>query len=352
MRTNIQRTIFCVASFAVVAVSFFIGGCGKPSSDGGGEDTINLSYSIFFPATHIQYKTAEAWAKEIANRTDGRVVITMYPGGTLTKPDQTYAGVINGISDIGMSCCAYTRGRFPLLEGLDLPVGYLDGLTASRTADALVRKYKPAELAQTHVLYLHAHGPGILASKTPVNALSDLQGMKVRATGLSAKVVEALGGVRVAMSQPETYEALQRGVVQATFCPMETLEGWKQGEVIESVTDTAAIGYTTAMYVVMNKAKWEALPEDVKTIFNDVSREWVDKHGRAWDKADAEGRRFVLELGHDIIPLSAEQATKWVAQVQPLLDSYVKRMEELELPGAAFLADLKARLDEDTTDQP
>jgi TRAP-type transport system periplasmic protein len=62
------------------------------------------------------------------------------------------------------------------------------------------------------------------------------------------------------MPQPDTYEALSRNVVDATLCPIETLKGWKQGEVISSVTDATAVGYTTAMFVVMNKAKWDSLP--------------------------------------------------------------------------------------------
>lgn len=99
-----------------LASAWMTAGCG----DRRGADTIRLSYSIFLPATHIQYKTAEAWAQEIEHRTDGRVQIIMYPGGTLTRPAQVYDGVVEAISDIGMSCPAYTRGRFPLLEALDL----------------------------------------------------------------------------------------------------------------------------------------------------------------------------------------------------------------------------------------
>ena len=45
---------------------------------------IELSYSIFFPPTHIQAVTAEAWAGEVEKRTNGQVKITIYPGGTLT----------------------------------------------------------------------------------------------------------------------------------------------------------------------------------------------------------------------------------------------------------------------------
>ena len=158
---------------------------------------IELSYSIFFPPTHIQCTTADAWAREIENRTNERVKIKIYPGAALTAAPQCYEGVVNGISDIGMSCLAYTRGRFPLLEGLDLPLGYPNGAVATRVATELVEKYKPAEMADTHVLYLHAHGPGLLASKKPVRALEDLKGMKVRGTGLSLKIVEALGGTPV-----------------------------------------------------------------------------------------------------------------------------------------------------------
>src|SRR5512138_721099 len=176
-----------------------------------------------------------------------------------------------------MSCFAYTRGRFPLLEGLDLPVGYPDGRTATQIADTMVRKYQPAELADVKVLYVHAHGPGILASKKAVRSLEDFKRLKVRATGLSSKIVESLGGTPVAMSQPETYEALAKGVVEATLCPIETLKGWKQGEAIQYVVDSSAIGYTTAMFVVMNQAKWSALPPDLQKIFTDVSAEWVGK---------------------------------------------------------------------------
>lgn len=305
------------------------------------EKPIELNYSIFFPATHLQAQTAQAWADEIEKRTEGRVKITMFAGGTLTPAPECYEGVVNGISDIGMSVFAYTRGKFPLLEGLDLPVGYPDGLTATRAANAMVDKYNPDELGDVKVLYLHAHGPGILASKKEVASVSDISSMKIRATGLSAKIVEALGAVPIAMSQGETYEALQKGVVEATFCPVETLKGWKQGEVIDYVVDTRAIGYTTSMFVVMNKAKWNSLPEDIKTIFDEVSADWIDKQGKAWDKADEEGQAYVEELDKTFIELSAEQEDALVQAVQPILSDYVETAGEKGLPAEDFLADLQ-----------
>lgn len=307
-------------------------------------EVIKLSYSIFFPPTHVQCIAATNWANEIQRRTEGRVQITIYPAGNLTKADQCYEGVIKGISDLGMSCFAYTRGRFPLMEGLDLPVGYPNGMTATRIANAMVQKYQPAELADVKVLYVHAHGPGILASKKPVRSLAEMKGLKVRATGLSAKIVEALGATPVAMSQPETYEALSKGVVEATLCPIETLKGWKQGETIEYVVDSSAIGYTTAMFVVMNKDRWAKLPPEVQKVFTEVSQEWIAKHGEAWDQADQAGREFVSTLKRQFIQLPESEQQQWKTAVKPILDGFVKTSKEKNLPGDNLLADIQAEI--------
>lgn len=324
---------------AFLVLLTWLAGCGESPEQ---EAVTELSYSVFFPPTHIQCKTAEAWASEIEKRTDGKVKITVYPAGTLTKAPQCYEGVVNGISDIGMSCFAYTRGRFPLLEGLDLPLGYPSGKVATRAATEMVRKHQPEEVADVKVLYVHAHGPGILASRKPVRKIEDLADLKVRATGLSSKIVQSLGGTPVAMSQPETYEALQKGVVDATFCPVETLKGWKQGEVIDSITDTSAIGYTTSMFVVMNKDAWNKLSPEVQNVFNEVSDEYVGKHGEAWDQADEEGMAFIKELNREIIKLPADEQQRWKEAVQPILDEYVSSMQEKNLPGKEFLSDLQS----------
>ena len=220
----------------------------------------NFTYSIFFPASHDQFKTAEKWARQIEKETNGKVKITMFPGGTLTKAKNCYNGVVNNISDIGMSCFAYTRGRFPVMEACDLPLGYKDGKTASTAVNHFHRMVNPKELEDVKVLYLHAHGPGRLHTIKPVHNLEDLEKMKIRSTGLSAKVVNALGGIPVAMSQGSTYESLKKGVVEGSFGPTEVLKGWRQADVVKSTTNTENIGYTTSMFVVMNKRKWKKTP--------------------------------------------------------------------------------------------
>jgi len=325
-----------------------VAGCGKQGApqDGAKKQTFKLTYSVFFPPTHVQAKLATEWADEVKKRTGGQVQITVFAGGALTKADQCYQGVVDGVSDIGMSAFAYTRGRFPLLEGLDLPVGYPDGISATRIVNALTAKYKPAETQDTKMLYVHAHGPGILATKKPVAKLEQMKGLKIRATGFCAKVVESLGGSPVSMPQGETYEALQKGVVDATFCPVETLKGWKQGEVIGCITDSKCIGYTTAFFVAMNKAKWASLPGDVQKAIEDVSAEWVAKHGQSWNEADREGLAYIDGLGRDIVTLTPAEQAMWIEKAAPLLQDYAARAAQKGLPGEAFLNELKASVAE------
>jgi len=329
-------------------MAIVVAGCallwGQGSTQTQAAETYNLTYSVFFPPTHIQCKLAESWSQEVEKRTQGRVKIAVHPAGALTKAPQCYDGVVTGISDIGMSCFAYTRGRFPVLEGLDLPLGYPSGSVATKVANEMANKYRPREINNVHMLYIHAHGPGILAAKKAVQSLNDMKGLKVRTTGLSTKIVESLGGAPIAMSQPETYEALQKGVVEATLCPMETLKGWKQGEVINYVIDTSAIGYTTAMFVAMNQGTWNRLPRDIQKIIAAVSQEWIVKHGEAWDQADVEGTQYIKELKKEMLKLSPAEQAVWQKKVQPILDEYVTAAKAKGLRGDSFLKDLQSAI--------
>lgn len=315
-----KKTVLVFFLITTVGIAFMSVGSSTAQAE-----PIKLTYSIFFPPTHAQAIAAMDYAKEVEKRTDGKVQITTFPGGTLTKAPMVYDGVVQGISDMGNSCFAYTRGRFPVMEVVDLPMGYPSGKVATCVANAFAKTVNPKELQDVKVLYVHAHGPGLLHTKKPVRTLEDLKGMKIRATGLSAKVVEALGAVPVAMPQGDTYESLQKGVVEGTFGPIEVLKGWKQGEVIDYTTDCSSIGYTTAMFVVMNKDKWNALPDDVKKVMEETAEEWVAVHGKAWDAADKEGRKFTLSLDNEIITLSDEENAKWRKAVEPIIKDYASK---------------------------
>lgn len=308
-----------------------------PHTASSAEKVINLNYSNFFPATHKNSILADQWCMEVTKRTNGRVKITYFPGGTLTPAAQTYDNVVKGIADIGYSVFAYTRGKFPLMEVIDLPIGVQSGAVATRLVNDFYNRFKPKELDEVKVLYLHAHGPGIIHTKKPIHELDDLKGVKLRATGLAAKIANALGAAPVGMTMPETYDALRTGVAEGAMAPFEALQGFKWGEVVNySVVDYGA-AYSSAFFVVMNKAKWNSLPQNVKDVIEEVSREWVIKQGQLWDEIDKEGLEFTKKRGNKIVYLSKEEDARWVAAVKPLLDDYVKNMKAKNLPGEEAL---------------
>jgi len=311
-----------------------LGACAQPVP----AETINLTYSNFFPPTNLNSILAEQFCAEIKERTNGGVEITYYPGGTLTPAAGVYDGVVNGISDIGMSCFAYTIGRFPASELVDLPHAYPNGWVATKVANDFYKEFKPAELDDVHVLYLHAHGPGVVfTTKNPVNKLEDLQGLQIRGTGVGVKIMDTLGAKGVGKPQGEAYELMSKGTVDGSFAPLEVLKGWKQAEVVNYVTNCYAVGNTTDMFVVINKAKWDSLPSDIQKVFTEVSQEWIDKHAKAWTYSDKAGVDFFLTFdGRELIQLPQDEMARWVEAAQPLIEQYVTEKTAKGLPAADY----------------
>lgn len=304
-----------------------------------------LTYSNFFPPTHIQSQLAEAWIKEVESRTNGEITINYFPAGTLTKAPQTYDGVVQGIADIGMTVLAYSRGRFPVAAAIDLPMGYTSGVQATNVANGVLEKFDPEEFKDTELMFLHAHGPGLLHTRDKeVRTLDDFKGMKIRGTGTSGKVVAALGGSPVGKSMGETYQMLQKGVVDGSMHPVETNKGWKVGEVVSFMTQNFSTAYTTTFAVFMNKDKWNSLTSEQQKTIREINAEFALKHGQAWDESDEEGMAFFLEKGGKVIPQSDEQSKIWAEKAASVIDDYIKSAAEKNIDGQAIVDYIKANL--------
>jgi TRAP-type C4-dicarboxylate transport system substrate-binding protein len=296
-----------------------------------------LTYSHFWPVGHPVSESLAEWGKEIEKRTKGSVKTVMFPGSTLTPADKSYDGVVKGISTVCCTALSYTRGRFPLMEVTDLPLGYKSALAAGKLANAIYKQFQPKEMDDVKVMFFHATGPTIFHTKRLVKTLEDLKGMKIRTTGLGAKIVTALGGTPVAMPMGDTYDALAKGVVDGSTAPIASLEGFKWGEVVKYTTENFGTANTSVFFVVMNKKTWNSLTPEVQKIIEEVNEEWVDRIGKVWDKYDLAGRNFTLKLGNKIIPLSKEENERWVKKVKSVLDDYVKETKAKKLPGEEVL---------------
>jgi TRAP-type C4-dicarboxylate transport system substrate-binding protein len=87
----------------------------------------------------------------------------------------------------------------------------------------------------------------------------------------------------------------------------------------------------------MNKGKWAALPADIKKIIAQINKEWIPKHGAAWDSSDEEGRKYMLTKGRKFITLSEAELAKWKKIVHPVLGEYVKAAKAKGLPAQKAL---------------
>ncbi|WP_028307814.1 TRAP transporter substrate-binding protein [Desulfitibacter alkalitolerans] len=320
----------------VVMVMFLtLVGCSAKDASGssnsnGEQKKIELRLAHFFPGTHpVETELVQKWAAAIEEATEGRITIVSYPGQTLLQADAIYEGVTTGIADVGLSCFSYTRGRFSVLEVFELPgVRYDNSKVASKVAWEGIRELNPPEVQDTKLLMVFATGPGDLFTKVPVRSLEDMRGLEIRATGLSAVTIEALGGIPVAMPQSDAYEALSKGVVKGNLSPVEVLGGWRHAEVTDYLTLTPFL-YNTLFFITMNLDTWNSLTPDTQLAIETVSQAYFEEMAMGlWDMQNETALKWAVEeTGQEIITLSEEEAARWVNLVQPIKDDYIKRID-------------------------
>jgi TRAP-type C4-dicarboxylate transport system substrate-binding protein len=189
-------------------------------------------------------------------------------------------------------------------------------------------------------------GPGDLFTKVPVQTLKDLQGLEIRATGLSAKTLQTLGAVPVAMPQSDAYEALSKGVVKGNLSPVEVLKGWKHAEVTEYLTLTPFL-YNTLFFITMNLDKWNSLPPDIQKSIEEVNNKFFEEVAIGlWDKQNEAALKWAVEeKGMKVIKLPEEEANRWKELVRPIQDEFVKNMNEKGFQGQQILDAVKGLAD-------
>lgn len=297
------------------------------------DKVISLRFAHFMPPTSDQVALAKEWAAEVEKRTSGRVKVTVYPGSTLMPVAQTYDGITKGIADIGYGIFTYHRGRFPLTEVLDLPLGYKSGYFVTKLANEYFKKFNPKELDDVKVFWLDGHGPGFFHTRKPVAKLEDLKGMKIRSGGLQSKIALALGAAPVSIPVTDAYDALSKGVAEGIMLPDEGIMTWSLGEVVKYHTRNWGTTYTATFYTVMNKQKWNSLPKDIQQIIEKLNEEWIERAAIMWQDRDDRMRGTLAKQGNKFIELTKEEDARWAALIKPILADYVKMTKEKGLPG-------------------
>ena len=301
---------------------------------------IKLTYANFPPAPTFPCVQMERWKAEVEKRTNGKVKIDTYPGGTLLHAKNMFDGVAAGTADIGCSCPSYFPGMFPVVEAVDLPVGWPSATVASLSLLDLVNKYKPKELARFKILTMYTCPPANIMSMKPVLGLEDLKGYELRASGTGAKILGLLGAGAVGMPQSDVPEALQKGVIKGNVSSLEVMKDFKYAEYCRHVTSNVNL-FTVSFAVVMNQKKWDSLPADVKKVLDDLSKDQALWTGKYVDNHVKESMAWSEKTYNvQVYKLSPKEISRWYAVLKPMTDTYVKDVGTKGLPAKAILDDV------------
>jgi|WetSurSiteA1Bulk_404760.scaffolds.fasta_scaffold24390_1 TRAP-type transport system periplasmic protein len=302
------------------------------------EKAIGLEFCYTFAASHGVSKALEEMSRTLEQRSGGRVKITTYPDGTLTPIPRMYEGVVKGIVDIGHGAFTFNRGRFPLLEVLDLPLGLKNSHEGAELANAFCQKFQPKELSDVKVLFLVMTPPTMFQTTKRISTMEDLKGLKTRVPGGTvAEVISTFGAVPVAMPMAEAYDAMRKGIVEAVVSAYEPLEIRSLADVVKYTVENFETGMGTTGFVIMNKDKWSKLPPEIQKIFDETANEYAEKVAVAWDKLELGAKEYAAKKGVEIIKLTKTEETKSIAMFKPVLEKYVKEKAALGLPAEEAL---------------
>jgi TRAP-type C4-dicarboxylate transport system substrate-binding protein len=312
-------------------------------------EVIKLKFASYFPPMHQHSIIMDEFTKRLNKELAGKVEISYHGGGTLLTAPKMAAGLTAGIADIGLSHVGYTRERFPVSEIFGLPIGLPSPWIGLHVADDFFSKFKLKEWDEFHPLMFSPSATTIIHTvKKPVRKLEDMKGLKIRATGRLADLTQALGATPVAIGMPDMYESLKKGVVDGTMSNMETLKGWKTGEVIKYATTSWKVGSCDTFYVVMSKKKWDSLPADIQKTITAVTEEYKEKWAVLWNNIDIEGVQFFKSQGGEIIDLSDAEIARWIKAADAVTADFKKDLAGKGYKPAeidSWLAFIKERIE-------
>jgi TRAP-type C4-dicarboxylate transport system substrate-binding protein len=271
--------------------------------------------------------------KEIEKRTNGRVKISHFTGATLSPMTQTYDSLMRGLFEMGSGPFSYNPGRFPFMEILDLPLGYRDAKQSTFLANDFYKKFKPKELKDVKVLFLHCGGPGLINTKNKISSLEEVKGLRIKSTGISSKIVEALGGTPVTMPITETYDALKKGLADGLLLNIQVLKTYKFGDLLKYTVQDYGMSNCVSFWVAMNKQKWDSLPKDIQQIIEKVTEQFVPEFAQTQFDLDKEGEEYAAKAGHQMVRVSKAEQAKTAAKMKPLFDAYLQDTKKKGLPG-------------------
>ena len=331
----LRRHMFKLVALGAAVLAFAL------SSPAQAQQPIELKLSHFVPPVHPFHKWVSEWAANIEKESNGRLKFTIYPNGQLVgPPNRQLDAARNAITDIAFSLHGVTPGRYAMTEIANLPftspkAGTTPAETAPRMTE-LAEEYLASEHQGLRILFMTSGSPVVMFSRVPVRSLDDLKGQKVRYSGAqNRQLFQALGAVPMLVAPHESQDSLNKGIIDAALFPYEAGLAYDLTSVAKYAIEPGTA--TAAFAMVMNPAKYNSLPDDLKALIDKHSvKAAAESFGKYWAESEKRGREILQKRGLEIIVMPEADVAKMKAVSQPIIEQEIEKLEKAGRPARKF----------------
>lgn len=315
---------------------------GAPRSFAGQEIKLRLHHPLP-PQAPVPRHALTEWAEKIRKESDGRIRVQLFPAMQLGgRPQDLVDQVRNGVVDMTWTILGYTPGRFPKTEVFELPFMVGKASESSVALQQYIEKHAMDEFPDVRLIAAHTHGPGLFHARRAINSLEDIKGMKVRGGSRIINIaLKGLGAVAVGMPVPQMGEALSKGVIQATTLPWEVVPAYRIQQTVKHHTGFAGPHglYTQTFGVMMNRRRYESLPDDLRAVIDANSGvEVAQTFGGVMDTYDLVGRQAAEKAGNRIVTLDERETGRWKDALASTRKNWLDEVRGRGIDGQALLA--------------
>jgi TRAP-type C4-dicarboxylate transport system substrate-binding protein len=253
-------------------------------------EPIELKLAFFSSDRSMSYLAAvKPFIDAVNSEGKGLVRIVLHSGGVLGREiAQQPQAVLDGKADIAFVVPGYTPERFPDNSVVELPGLFSDTREATLVYTRLIALKVLKGYEDFVVLGAYVTEPETIHSRGPIASIDDLKGKRIRVNNPSEAVtLEKLGAIPVPMPINQVADAISSGAIDAAAVPRTPLSDYGIKRV---ATNHYFLGINGApLALLMNRKKFEALPQSVQEIIRKYSGEWIAaRFIEAYDRSDNE----------------------------------------------------------------
>lgn len=236
---------------------------------------VTLRLAHFAAETHPGHSAAKSFADAVKERTDGAIVVELYPANQLGSPPEQLEQTVLGAIEMNLP----TQGALDKYEKafgtVMTPFAFSSYEQAHAILDGPFSDWAAPKLEAQGLVLLSNWEYGfrnITNSVRPINAPEDVSGLKLR-TPPELQIVAALEGLGAATTQiafPELPNALNQGVVDGQENPIGVIYHFKLNDFQEHLAITRHV-YNSMVHVI-NKDVFDALTQEQQTIVREESK--------------------------------------------------------------------------------